>query len=117
MNIRKAAIVFNGFIHDFAAGYWLALMVAIGLMHRLHGSRPDVAPILNGIERNFFWQSIAAVVAIAATGAGRTFTYIENWYGPDAERVRRRMLIIKHVVLLAIFGAGYFLIYPKVFHG
>lgn len=116
MNIRKAAIVLNGFVHDFAAGYWLALMVAIALIHRLHGSHPEVTAILNSIERLFFWQSIAAMVAIAATGAGRTFTYIENWYGPDAERLRRRMLIIKHIVLLAVFGAGYFVVYPMVFH-
>ena len=116
MNIRKAAIVLNGFVHDFAAGYWLALMVAIALIHRLHGSHPEVIGILNSIERLFFWQSIVAMVAIAATGAGRTFTYIENWYGPDAERLRRRMLIIKHIVLLAVFGAGYLVVYPMVFH-
>lgn len=115
MNSRKSAIILIGFVHDFAAGYWLALMVAIGLMHRLQSSHPEVTGILNGIERNFFWQSIAAMVAIAATGAGRMFTYIENWYGPDAERVRRRMLVIKHLFLATVFAAGYFIVYPMVF--
>jgi len=39
---------------------------------------------------------------------GRTFTYayIGEVYGQEAEATRRRMLIVKHVVLLAVFGAG-----------
>lgn len=116
MNIIKAAKVLNGFIHDFAAGYWLAAIIAIAVMHRIHGEHPEVTGILNGIERIFFWQSVGAMVVIFATGAGRTFTYVDNYYGPDAERVRRRMLIAKHLVLLAAFGLGYLLIWSKVFH-
>jgi hypothetical protein len=27
-------------------------------------------------------------------------------YGPEAEQARRRMLMIKHIVLLAVFGLG-----------
>ena len=56
------------------------------------------------------------MVVILATGAGRTFTYMDNWYGVDAERVRRRMLVIKHVVLFAAFGFGYWVIFGRVFH-
>lgn len=56
------------------------------------------------------------MVIIFATGAGRTFTYVDNWYGEDAERMRRRALIIKHIVLLACFGAGYLWIWKQVFH-
>jgi hypothetical protein len=43
-----------------------------------------------------------------ATGAGRTFTYayVGEVYGADAERLRRRLLIAKHVVLLGVFGGG-----------
>jgi hypothetical protein len=57
------------------------------------------------------------MVTIMATGAGRTFTYVDNWYGPDAEAARRRALIVKHVFLLVAFGAGYAWIWRKVFHG
>ena len=116
MNLKKNAAVLNGFVHDFAAGYWLAAILAITVLHRSHLRDPAATGIINPIERLFFWQSVAAMVLILATGAGRTFTYVENWYGPDAERVRRRMLIVKHVVLLAAFGAGYLLVWGKVFH-
>ncbi len=39
-NIKKAAVVLNGFIHDFATGYWLAAMIAIFFLNRFQGSYP-----------------------------------------------------------------------------
>jgi uncharacterized membrane protein len=116
MELKKTAVIFNGFIHDFAAGFWLAAITAIVILHRGHVSHPEVAGILNGMEHAFFWQSVAAMILIFATGAGRTFTYVENWYGPDAERVRRKMLIMKHLVLLAAFGSGYLFVWRMVYH-
>lgn len=117
LKIRSIAVILNGFLHDFAAGIWLAAIAAMVLIHRMHGGQPlEIVTVLNSLERIFFWTSVASMVVIIATGAGRTFTYVENWYGPDAERVRRRMLIIKHVVLFSAFGAGYLAVYPMVFH-
>lgn len=116
MNLKKTAVILNGFIHDFAAGIWLAAMVTIAVLHKAHVRQPSVVSIINPVERLFFWWSIAAMTAILATGAGRTFTYVDNWYGENAEQVRRRMLIVKHILLFAIFGAGYLSIYPLVFH-
>jgi uncharacterized membrane protein len=116
MDIKKSVVVLNGFIHDFAAGYWLAAIMAVFVLHRNHQLHPEVAFTLNGLEHFFFWQSVVAMVIILATGAGRTFTYVENWYGPDAEKVRRRMLMVKHIVLFAAFGAGYLFVWGKVFH-
>lgn len=116
MDIKKSAVVLNGFIHDFAAGIWLAAVTAIVVVHRSHLAHPEVTVVLNGLEHLFFWQSVAAMVLILATGAGRTFTYVDNWYGPDAEAVRRRMLIMKHVILLAVFAAGYLLVWKMTFH-
>ena len=116
MDIKKSAVVLNGFIHDFAAGYWLAAVTAIVVLHRSHLLHTEVTGILNSLEHLFFWQSVAAMILIMATGAGRTFTYVENWYGPDAETMRRRMLIIKHVILLAVFAVGYLLVWRMTFH-
>ena len=116
MNIKKSLIILNGFVHDFAAGIWLATITTIVLLHRAHNAHPEVVGVINALEHQFFWASTGAMILIMATGAGRTFTYVENWYGPDAERIRRRMLIIKHAILFACFGAGYLLIYTKVFH-
>lgn len=114
--IKKGAVIVNGFVHDFAAGIWLAAIATIVILHRAHGVHREVAAVLNLLEHQFFWLSLAAAVLIMATGAGRTFTYVDNWYGADAEAARRRLLIIKHVVLLSGFGAGYWLVYARVFH-
>jgi len=116
MDIKKTLVILNGFVHDFSAGIWLASIATIVVLHRAHNEHPEVTGVLNALEHRFFWASIAAMVLIMATGAGRTFTYVENWYGPDAERMRRRMLMIKHVILFACFGAGYIFVYGKVFH-
>jgi uncharacterized membrane protein len=116
MNLKKLAVVLNGFIHDFAAGYWLAAIITIVLLHRSHLQNVALTGIVNPLERFFFWQSVAAMILILATGAGRTFTYVENWYGVDAEKARRRMLIIKHVILFAAFGTGYLFVWGKTFH-
>ena len=116
VDLKKTAVVLNGFLHDFAAGYWLSAMVVIHFLHDFQGKYPTVAGLLNVLEKFFFWNTIGAVVVILATGAGRTFTYVENWYGEDAEKVRRRMLIAKHVILFAFFGAGYLFVWHKVFH-
>jgi uncharacterized membrane protein len=114
--VRRTAVIINGFVHDFAAGIWLAAIATIAILHRAHGAHPEVTAVLNLLERQFFWISLGAAVAIMATGAGRTFTYVDNWYGAGAEAVRRRLLIIKHVILLAGFGMGYWLVYGMVFH-
>lgn len=116
MDIKKTLVILNGFVHDFAAGIWLAAIATIILLHRAHSAHAEITGVINTLEHQFFWASIVAMVLIMATGAGRTFTYVENWYGPDAERVRRRMLIVKHAILFACFGAGYFFVYGKVFH-
>lgn len=116
MSLKKTAIIINGFVHDFAAGIWLAALVTIAELHRSHQQEPFVTTALNGLEHRFFWGSVCAMVVIFATGAGRTFTYVDNWYGADAERVRRRALVIKHIILFACFGAGYLWVWGKVFH-
>lgn len=116
MNLKKTVGVVNGFIHDFAAGIWLATIVTIAVLHDAHLKHVAVFDTLNSLERMFFWISVAAAVLIMATGAGRTFTYVDNWYGEDAERARRRALIVKHVILLSAYGIGYLWVWGKVFH-
>ena len=114
--LKKTLMVLNGFIHDFAAGIWLATIVTIAVLHDAHRQNPAVAGVLSQLEHLFFWGSIVAAVVIMATGAGRTFTYVDNWYGEDAEQIRRRSLLVKHVVLFAAYGLGYFWVWGKVFH-
>jgi hypothetical protein len=48
-------------------------------------AHPELKPTLDGLERQFFWVGIGCIVIVLAAGAGRTFTYVNNVYGQDAE--------------------------------
>lgn len=104
--VKKVAVVLNGFTHDFATGYWLSDLIAIYLLQRFQLQHPEVASILTGIQRFFFWNCVGAAVVIFATGGMRSFTYVDNFFGAEVERTRRKMLVIKHVALLLIVGGG-----------
>ena len=116
MDIKKSAVVLNGFIHDFATGYWLSAIISLYYLHGFQGKYPAAADLLNVMERFFFWNTIGAVAVILATGAGRTYTYVGNIFGESTEQTRRRMLIIKHIILVAVFGAGGWWAYGVTFH-
>ncbi len=95
-----------GFVHDFAAGCWAATVLAVWWLERSLGGEPAVTTALEALQRQFFWMGVGCTCLVLATGAGRGFSYVEDFYGAEAEAQRRRMLILKHVVLLAIFGTG-----------
>ena len=116
MSLKKSLTVLNGFVHDFSAGIWLAAIVSIVWLHDAHLAEPSTSFVLNLLERRLFWSSVAAALIIMVTGAGRTFTYVDNWYGEDSEKERRGALIVKHVVLFIAYGLGYFWVWNKVFH-
>jgi len=103
--VKKTLTVIIGFVHDFASGCWAATVFAVAFLDAREPA-PETATLLGELERSFFWIGIASILVVFATGAGRTFTYVDQHYGPEAERQRRRLLIIKHVVLVVVFGAG-----------
>jgi len=115
--MKKALTIFIGFLHDFAAGCWAASVLAVYWVDRAALQRPELKPTLDALELQLFWAGIACVAIVLLAGMGRTFTYayIGSVYGEDAERLRRRMLIIKHVVLMLIFGSGIYWQYTLVF--
>jgi uncharacterized membrane protein len=115
MDPKKIAAVINGFIHDFTSGYWVSAMITIYFLHDFRLEYPSLAIPINNIERFFFWNALGAVVIILLTGAGRTFTYVDNVFGEQTESTRRRLLIGKHVILFAIFGAGGWWAFKAVF--
>lgn len=105
--MRRVLQIVVGFAHDFAAGIWAATVLGVWWLERVPAGG-EVRTLLDALERQFFWIGVGCVGIVLATGAGRTFTYVDNHYGPDAERARRRALVLKHIVLFAIFGAGTF---------
>jgi putative copper export protein len=113
--IKKIVTVLNGFIHDFATGYWVATIIAITLLNSFQGNNAPVAGLLNKIEQVFFWNNLGALVAIMATGGARTFTYVDNFFGVETEKTRRKMLMTKHILFFVVFGTGAYLAYRMTF--
>lgn len=114
---KKGITIFIGFLHDFAAGCWGATVLAIYWLDKIAAQRPELTSILGGLERQFFWAGIFSTAVVLTAGMGRTFTYayIGEFYGAGAEKMRRKMLIVKHVVLLSVFGLGIWWQYRVVF--
>ncbi len=106
--MKKALTIFVGFVHDFAAGCWAATVLGVYWVDRVATRRPELKPVLDGLERQFFWAGVGCVAVVLLAGMGRTFTYayIGSVYGEQSEQLRRKMLIIKHVVLFTVFGLG-----------
>ncbi|MEK7197811.1 MAG: hypothetical protein AAB151_09095, partial [Nitrospirota bacterium] len=70
-----------------------------------------------GLKKQFFYLGIVCVAIVLLAGIGRTFTYayIGSVYGEDAEKLRRKMLVIKHIILFAVFGLGIWWQFTMVF--
>jgi putative copper export protein len=115
--MKKAITIFVGFLHDFAAGCWAASVLAVYWIDHAAAQQPELKTSLDGLERQFFWTGLACVAVVLLAGVGRTFTYAYTGevYGRDAEAMRRKMLIVKHIVLFAVFGLGIWWQYVMVF--
>jgi hypothetical protein len=115
--MKKAFTIFIGFVHDFAAGCWGASVLAVYWVHRTEQSG-QYGDLLSGLKKEFFYLGLVCVAVVLLAGGGRTFTYasVGSVYGEDAEGLRRKMLIVKHVVLVTVFGAGIWWQYRMVFH-
>ena len=105
--MKKILTILIGFIHDWAAGGWAATVFGVYWLNR-QAVPSELGNIIFDLKKQFFYFGIACVILVFATGTGRTFTYVGNVYGEDAEKTRRKMLIIKHIILLSVFGAGTF---------
>ncbi|MEW6109442.1 MAG: hypothetical protein AB1632_09800 [Nitrospirota bacterium] len=113
--MKKAFTIFVGFIHDFAAGCWAATVLAVYWLERI--TDHNVRSALTGLKKEFFYIGLACVAVVLLAGIGRTFTYayIGEVYGADTEKMRKKMLITKHIILFAIFSAGIYWQWIMVF--
>ena len=112
--MKKALTIVIGFLHDFAAGCWGASVLAVYWVHRLE-SRQELGALFFGLKKQFFYLGLGCVAVVLVAGMGRTFTYVGDVYGKDAEQMRRKMLVVKHIFLLAVFGLGIWWQYTMVF--
>lgn len=114
--MKKALTIFIGFVHDFAAGCWAATVLAVYWVSRIETGQWTVT-VFFGLKKQFFYLGLGCVAIVLLAGIGRTFTYayIGSVYGEDAEKLRRKMLVVKHIILFAVFGLGIWWQYSMVY--
>jgi putative copper export protein len=113
--MKRVFRILVGFIHDFAVGCWAATVLSIYWLDRSLVEHYELKSVISGLKKEFFYLGLIFVAIVLFTGIGRTFTYIESAYGEDAEKLRKRMLIIKHIILFTIFSIGTYWQYRTVF--
>jgi len=69
-------------------------------------SNPGLASSLRPLGIEFCYFGLASMIVVLLTGMGRTFSYIEYYYREEAEKMRKKMLEVKHILLFGIFGTG-----------
>ncbi len=106
--------VINAYIHDFASAMWLATLLVVYWTNRFFPPSGS-EEFFFGFKRDFFFIGIGSLVVILLTGVGRTYSYKSGQYGEDAEKERKEILIVKHILGLLIYGAGTFWQYTMVY--
>ncbi len=114
--MRKALTIFIGFIHDFAAGCWGASVLAVYWVDKI-GAGQGSGTMFFDLKKQFFFLGLGCVAVVVLAGMGRTFTYayIGSVYGEDAEKLRKKMLAVKHIILFTVFGLGIWWQYTMVY--
>lgn len=103
--MRAMVAIIIGFLHDFAAGSWAATVLAVWWLDR-QPFPPELGLAILGLQQQFFHAGLLCLGLVMATGAGRSFTYVNHVYGAEHEAGRRRLLVGKHLLLLTLFGLG-----------
>lgn len=112
--MKKILTIIIGFIHDFASGCWAASVFSVYWLDRQNIAFGLLDTFIE-LKEQFFYVGLVCILVVFATGAGRTFTYVDNVYGKRSEKARRKMLIIKHIFLLGIFGYGTYWQYSMIY--
>jgi len=113
--MKRLFTIFVGFIHDLAAGCWAATVLSIYWLDRSLMEHHELESVIADLKKEFFYLGLAFVAIVLLSGMGRTLTYVGSVYGEDAEKTRKKMLIIKHIILFVIFSIGIYWQYSTVF--
>ena len=111
----KAFFIINNFTHDLFTGLWTSTILVIYLLDkRANPAQTLLAAELHGVMRVFFWLGIFAIAIILSTGIIRFINYRSE--NEESERVKKGILIFKHILLGAIFIGGTYLAYRWTFY-
>jgi len=108
-------IMINNFLHDLFTGFWISTILVIYLLKRevsaVHGLPAEA---FEGVMKVFFGLGIFSLLIIIITGIFRSINY--NLINSNSVRtVKKKALIIKHILLGLVFLGGTYLAYSYTF--
>jgi len=111
-------IIINNFVHDLFTGLWISTVLVIYLLGRKTGfaQGTPLAASLQEVMKVFFWLGVFSILVIIITGIFRLREYRSKNSGAS-EPIKNKLLILKHILLGAIFLGGTYLAYIRAFYG
>ncbi|OGW36362.1 MAG: hypothetical protein A2010_03090 [Nitrospirae bacterium GWD2_57_9] len=109
----KAFLIINNFAHDLFTGMWTSMVLTIYLLRRSADAHAHAAAEIQNIVGLFFWLCIVSLGIVLTSGLVRYIYYKPETDG--SERVKKGLLIFKHVLFTVIFAGGTFLAYHYAF--
>jgi len=109
----KAFFIINNFTHDLFTGLWTSAILVIYLLSKRATAQTLLAAELHPVMRLFFWLAIFSLAMVLGTGLIRFIYYRPVTDG--SERIKKSLLIYKHVLFGAVFIGGTFLAYRWTF--
>ncbi len=98
--------IVNNFFHDLASGLWAACVLVIWLLSaRTAGMPAEAAAALRDVMHLLFWIVLGSLLVIFVTG-GIRLRYWRKQGSAAEEPYRRRALLVKHALYLAVYGLG-----------
>jgi uncharacterized membrane protein len=112
--MKKTLKVLNAYIHDFASAFWVVTVLIIYWTNSA-AFPAGTEEFFFKFKKDFFYIGIGCLAVIVITGAGRTLLYSTGDYGEESEAVRKKILIIKHIIGFIIYGGGTYWQYVMVY--
>jgi putative copper export protein len=110
-------IIINNFVHDLFTGLWISAILVIYLLGKKAGlaQGTPLASSLQEVMKVFFWLGVFSILIIVVTGIIRLREYKFQNRGA-AEPLKKKILLLKHILFGAIFLGGTYLAYIRAFY-
>jgi len=103
----KSLRIINNFLHDMSTGTWIACILVIAVVHsKAADLSAESLSVLHAAALSVFWLLVIALAIVMATGGLRTLYWRKYEVSESDLATERRLLIIKHIILTAVFGVG-----------
>jgi putative copper export protein len=112
----KILLIINNFIHDLFTGLWISTVLVMYLLRKKVSLVNGIpAEAFKDVMKVFFLLGIFCLLIIIITGIIRTINFkFEN--SGTSEIIRKKILVIKHIILGIVFLGGTYVAYGYAFN-